>query len=182
MGATTRVARDGAGLAGSPAVLLPGVGAFRDGMRALGDRDMIPALQAHAGAGRPLLGICLGMQLLASEGEEGGPGAGLGLVPGRVRRIVPPDPDTRVPNIGWCDVVPRDAEGPVPEGGCFYFAHSYEFVPDDVRVVTAEHEVGRPVVSAVRHASVSGVQFHPEKSQDDGLAVLDGFRREALAA
>lgn len=180
--ATARVSASAEEIERAAAVVLPGVGSFADGMRALRERGLVAPLQAHAAAGRPLLGICLGMQLLGDGGVEGGPTGGLALVPGRAVRIEPQDPRTRIPNIGWCDVRSHSERGPLDGGGCFYFAHSYALIPDDPDDVAGEHDVGGPVVSAVRRGSVSGVQFHPEKSQDDGLAVLARFRDEALAA
>jgi glutamine amidotransferase len=146
-------------------LVLPGVGAFPDGMAALGERGLVEPIRRHAlERGRPLFGICLGMQLLAEGSVEHGSTEGLGIVPGRVVRHEPRDPALRVPNMGWCDV---------PElGESFYFAHSYHLVPDDPGDVWATLDYGGPVVAAVRRGSASGVQFHPEKSQDAGLALL----------
>lgn len=171
VGASSMTARSGAELRAATAIILPGVGAFGDGMSALRTQGLVEPLRRHAGAGRPLLGICLGMQLLADESEEHGCHEGLGLIPGRVVRLAPDDPSLPVPNIGWCDI------GETP----FYFAHSYHLVPDDPADGIAEIDYGGPVVVAARRGSVSGVQFHPEKSQDAGLQLLETFCAEAAA-
>jgi glutamine amidotransferase len=172
VGARSVTARSAAELDGASAVVLPGVGAFGDGMAALRAQGLVAPLRRHAAEGRPLLGICLGMQLLADESEEHGRHAGLGIVPGRVVRLAPADPALPVPNIGWCDV--GDAS--------FYFAHGYHLVPDDPGDRAAEFDYGGPVVATVRRGAVTGVQFHPEKSQDAGLEMLEGFAVEAVAA
>jgi len=176
LGAPARATRDAADVRDADALVLPGVGAFGDGMRALREAALVDPIRAHAQAGRPLLGICLGMQLLADRGSEHGTHAGLGLVPGRVERLSPrPASGQRVPNIGWCDVTSAGADGPVPEDACLYFVHSYHLVPDDPADVAAWVDLMPPVAAAVRRGAVWGVQFHPEKSQDAGLAVLEGF-------
>jgi glutamine amidotransferase len=181
IGVAARVSRDPGEVAASGALVLPGVGSFGDGMAALRDAGLVAPVAAHAAAGRPLLGICLGMQLLAREGTEHGVHAGLGLVPGRVVPLTPADPAQRVPNIGWCDVEPAvPGAGPVPEPVCAYFVHGYHLVPDDPADVAARVDLGPPVAAAVARGPVWGVQFHPEKSQDAGLAVLARFA--ALAA
>lgn len=173
VGAQSMTARSAGELQGAGAVILPGVGAFGDGMAALRDQGLVEPLRRHAAAGLPLLGICLGMQLLADESEEHGRHEGLGIVPGRVVALSPTDPALPVPNIGWCDVA---------GGGCFYFAHGYHLVPDDPADRAGEFDYGGPVVAMVRRGSVTGVQFHPEKSQDAGLQMLEAFLAEAESA
>jgi imidazole glycerol-phosphate synthase subunit HisH len=183
LGVPARATRDADEVRSAAALVLPGVGAFGDGMRALRGAGLVDPVRAHARAGRPLLGICLGMQLLADEGSEHGRHAGLGLVPGRVERLRPgAGSGQRVPNIGWCDVRTADGEGPVPEDACLYFVHSYHLVPEDPAHVAAWVDLMPPVAAAVRRGAVWGVQFHPEKSQDAGLAVLDRFVAAARAA
>lgn len=176
MGAEARATRDPAEVRAARALVLPGVGAFGDGMASLRDAGLIEPITGHAHAGHPLLGICLGMQLLADMGTEGGAHRGLGLVPGTVLRLEPPDPGQRVPNIGWCDTTTVHPDGPVPgEGGCFYFVHSFHLFGADDDVQATTDVGGQRVAAAVARDAVWGVQFHPEKSQDDGLNVLEHF-------
>jgi glutamine amidotransferase len=164
-------------VASASAIILPGVGAFGAAMQSLHDRKLVDPLRAAAAAGVPLLGICLGMQLLAGESEEYGRHEGLGLIPGRVRRLNPTRADLRVPNIGWVDVVPSRASILFGEGsGCFYHVHSYHVLPDDPSDITATIRYGdQAICVAVERRNIYGVQFHPEKSQDDGLALLGRF-------
>jgi len=176
LGTPARVSADPREIGDAGALVLPGVGAFGDGMAALRAAGLVEPIRAHARAGRPLLGICLGMQLLAGEGTEHGRHTGLGLIPGRVVRLAPaPGAGQRVPNIGWCDVTSADPDGPVPDDACLYFVHSYHLAPDDPADVAAWVDLMPPVAAAVRRGAVWGVQFHPEKSQDAGLAVLERF-------
>jgi glutamine amidotransferase len=164
--------------AGAERLVLPGVGAFGDGIRSLRARGWADAL-TDPSERRPLLGICLGMQLLASTGEEHGHHDGLGLVPGAVRRLRPAGGE-RVPHVGWNDVRPTrpgallacDGEGRDP---AFYFVHSFHFQPAAPTAVTGQADHGGPVTAVVEHGHVAGVQFHPEKSQRDGLALLRRF-------
>lgn len=159
-------------------IILPGVGAFPDGMANLRERSLDGALQEQAVRGVPLLGICLGMQLLAAEGWEGSHTTGLGLIEGSVQRLEPNGEPIRIPHIGWNEVdLVRSSplfEG-VDSGRDFYFVHSYALVcsqPDDVLARTA---YGGGFVSAVERGNVFGVQFHPEKSQKRGLQLLRNF-------
>jgi glutamine amidotransferase len=166
------------------AVIIPGVGSFGDGMAGLREQGLAEPIRHAARAGVPLLGICLGMQMLASESDEHGHHEGLGLIEGRVVTLAPTDPRFRVPNIGWCDV--RSLRSGVlfgdRAGGCFYHVHSYHLVPKDRGVVAATiHYSGQEVTVAVEHQNIFGVQFHPEKSQDDGLDLLARFVRHAAA-
>ncbi len=161
------------------ALVLPGVGSFGDAMRSLATRGLMgPIRRAVLERRRPLLGICVGMQVLATRGEEFGVHEGLGLVPGQVQPLVP-YPGCHIPNMGWCDVSGTRHGGIVPaapQGEAYYFAHSYHFVCDDpAHVVATTDWGGQPVVAAVQHGSVTGVQFHPEKSQDAGLELLHAF-------
>lgn len=186
-GAEVATTRTAAALDRAEAVVLPGVGSFAEGMHALRRLGLVEALRKHVlERRRPLLGICLGMQLLADEGTEGGDLPGLGLVSGRVVRLDPRDETSRVPNMGWCDVAPRGS-GPLarslPPDACFFFAHSYHLEaarPEDV-AATFEHG-GRRVAAAVERGAVIGVQFHPEKSQDAGLDLIRFFLDRCAAA
>lgn len=160
------------------AVLLPGVGAFADGMQSLRRQRLIDPIQRAAAAGTPVFGICLGMQLLAERSDEFGSHEGLGLIKGVVRRLEPRQGNYRVPNIGWFDVTPTHGGVlyPAGAGGCCYHVHSYHLQPAERSVVAATIDyAGEAIVVAVERANLFGVQFHPEKSQDDGLAVLSAF-------
>lgn len=162
------------------AVILPGVGAFGDGMASLRQKGLVGPLRRHAvELKKPLFGICLGMQLLADEGEEHGRHRGLGLISGRTVRLRPTEPGCRVPNMGWCDVaVPKRQSAlfaAIPQGEPFYFAHSYHVVCADPADVAATIDYGGPVTAGIERDNLFGVQFHPEKSQDAGLDVLASF-------
>ncbi|MGQ0825725.1 MAG: imidazole glycerol phosphate synthase subunit HisH [Actinomycetota bacterium] len=168
------VASSPAALAASTHVVLPGVGGFGDGMAALREGDWVEALgDAVLRQGRPFLGICLGMQLLAARGTEHGEHAGLGWIDGTVDRL-PDAADIRVPHIGWNDVEPTAPSPLFTEPDAFYFVHSYALAPrSPAAVAVTEH--GRPFAAAVQRDHVFGVQFHPEKSHRAGLALLRRF-------
>lgn len=163
-------------LEGAHAIVLPGVGAFAEAMANLSSRGFVEPLRAHAAKGGHLMGICLGMQLLADVSEEHGEWQGLGIIPGRVRRLSPLDPAARVPHIGWAEAVPSKGNVLLPTPGSFYHVHSYWFDcadPADI-AATIDHG-GRRVTVAIERGPIMGVQFHPEKSQDDGLDLLARF-------
>ena len=166
------------------AVVIPGVGSFGDGMASLRQQGLIEPIQYAARSGVPIFGICLGMQLLAAESEEHGLHEGLGLIEGRVIRLAPSQPGFRVPNIGWCDVLVT-RPGLLFEssaGGCFYHVHSFHLVPKDETAIAATIDYGgQQVAVAVEQRNILGVQFHPEKSQDDGLDLLARFFRRRSA-
>ncbi len=157
-------------------IVLPGVGAFRACRDALiGIDGMVDAMgQAVGVRGVPFLGICVGMQLLADAGEEFGVHAGLGWIGGTVRRIEPVHPATKVPHMGWNDVV-LSRPHPLLEPGEAYFLHSYHFDVADPADVAATTVHGGSLVAAVARDTVMGVQFHPEKSQRYGLSTLSRF-------
>ncbi|KTT74093.1 imidazole glycerol phosphate synthase subunit HisH [Sphingomonas endophytica] len=154
-------------------IVLPGVGAFgacAASLRAI--PGMIDAMEERVlKQATPFLGICVGMQLLATTGEELGTHRGLGWIAGSVRRIDPAGSDAKVPHMGWNDVVPT-GDHPLIVPGEAYFLHSYAFVGDGV-VATTDH--AGPVTAAIARDTVLGVQFHPEKSQRYGLALLERF-------
>lgn len=156
-------------------VVLPGVGAFGEAVKRIDSLKLREPLLRHVNSGRPLLGICLGLQLLFEESEENPGAAGLGVFRGAVRRF---DGSRKVPHIGWNDVVPTRPSPlfPVPGrggGGCFYFVHSFYISAAAVEVAVTEY--GTTFSSAVRRENVLGVQFHPEKSQTAGLGLLKNF-------
>jgi imidazole glycerol-phosphate synthase subunit HisH len=161
-------------------IVLPGVGAFRACIEAL---TAVPGLveamteRVQIGAA-PFLGICVGMQLLATRGIEFGVTPGLDWIGGEVRRIEAADATIKVPHMGWNDVAPRRNPGHAAglvEPGEAYFLHSYHFVPDNGDDMAAMTDHGGGLVAAVARDTVLGVQFHPEKSQDYGLSLLTRF-------
>lgn len=157
-------------------ILLPGVGAFDRGTALLRDAKLIDALRQFAASGRPLLGICLGMQLLLDSSEEG-VSEGLGLIPGRSRRFEEA-PGLRVPHMGWNGVIPRRDDplfASLPDDNRFYFVHSYRVVPEREDDVLAGTTYGAPFASMIRRDNVMGAQFHPEKSHTFGMVVLRNF-------
>lgn len=178
IGAPARRVESADRLGQAPAAILPGVGAFGEAMQMLRGKGLADALRSTAAAGTPILGICLGMQLLAGESEEHGRHEGLGLIGGKVTRLRPSGREIRVPNIGWLDVTPTrsgtlfDAHAT----GCFYHVHSYHFAPEEPSDVAATIDYGgQGICVAVERDAICGVQFHPEKSQDDGLDLLARF-------
>jgi imidazole glycerol-phosphate synthase subunit HisH len=153
-------------------------------MAALRRHGLVDPIRAHAARGKPMLGICLGMQLLAEGSEEFGDHRGLGLIPGRVRRL-PVVPGVRVPNIGWCDLRQTRATplfADVADGAAFYFAHSFAMDCADAADSVGTIDFGpHQVTVACQRGAVFGAQFHPEKSQDPGLAFLARFATLANA-
>ena len=172
------------------ALVLPGVGAFRDGMEGLDRLGLTEPIRRKAAAGTPLLGICLGMQMLFEGSEEFGPHRGLGLIPGWVVRIPGTDAEgvpQRVPHISWNGLWPAGGRsdfsgtalaGVRPGQEC-YFIHSYEAKPAEELDRLADTVYGgRPVCAAAQRGSVIGCQFHPEKSGPVGLSILQGFLQQ----
>lgn len=158
-------------------LFLPGVGAFAAAMARLGEAGLIEPIRLFVAARRPVMGICLGMQLLAETGVEGGDIPGLGLVPGKVVPIER-QPALSLPHVGWNEVRqmrPHPVLKGIRDDVDFYFVHSYRFASTEVDTVLAETEYGERFPSIVSKGSVIGVQFHPEKSQSNGLRLLDNF-------
>jgi glutamine amidotransferase len=156
-------------------IVLPGVGAFRDAAANLREAGMWDVIRGRVAAGAPLLGICLGMQLLVDTGLEDGSWEGLGLVPGVCDKL---PAGVKIPHIGWNTVAyPRASalfDG-IPEDSAFYFVHSYRVVPSDPAAASGTTEYGVPFVSAISSGNLHAVQFHPEKSSTMGLALLANF-------
>jgi glutamine amidotransferase len=164
-------------LRGADCLILPGVGAFGDAMEKLRAGAWLPALDDFAGTGRPVLGICLGMQLMAQDSDEGGLREGLGWFPAKVRRF-PEGTGLKVPHIGWNDLH-YQAGHPLfrklPPAPDVYFVHSYRLECEVPGQVLAWSDYGGPFTAVIGRDNLYGVQFHPEKSQQAGLALLRNF-------
>lgn len=181
LGAEVRVTRDAADLRAADHILLPGVGAFADAMAKLEATGLVPVLREETQK-KPLLGICLGMQLLFEKSCEYGEHRGLGLIPGEVCPLADDltDPALKVPHIGWnaMDIVPGREADPlfkyVKNGEYVYYVHSY-YAKNCAASTLATSDYSIPVTGAVRQGLVYGTQFHPEKSGDTGLRLLKAF-------
>lgn len=181
-GADVTVTSDPHRVATAERLVLPGVGAFADGMASLQRHGLDDAIHRYFTTNRPFLGICLGMQMLLTESEEFGLHAGLGAIPGRVVEIKR-EPGIKVPQVGWNRITPRpggDFAGtilePVPAGAMVYFVHSFTAVPTREEDRLADTTYGSTRVSAdVRSGAIMGTQFHPEKSGEIGLTIIRRF-------
>ena len=186
-GVDVGVSADPAGIKNASRIVLPGVGAFRNGMNELKERNLIDVIRDASNRGVPILGICLGMQLLFEIGEEFGRTDGLGLVPGKVKAISSESGQglkIRVPHIGWNEIRPFESDSnwektvlaSVHAGQAMYFNHSFLVEPTDKSCVIAASEYGSNLIpSVIQHENISGCQFHPEKSGHSGLQILKVF-------
>ena len=176
-GETPRIVTDAAELMKFDAAVLPGVGNFGEGMLRLRESGLAEKVIEFAGTGRPLLGICLGMQMLPGASDEAPGATGLNLIPGKVRRF--PEMGLKVPQIGWNDVAFKKESVPLLAGledkSFFYFVHSYYVCPDDAGAVIGETEYGVRYASIIGRDNIYGCQFHPEKSQNCGLQIVKNF-------
>ncbi|MCA9191178.1 MAG: imidazole glycerol phosphate synthase subunit HisH [Planctomycetales bacterium] len=158
-------------------IVLPGVGAFGDAITELRQRHLIDPIKDSIQSGKPFLGICLGLQLLFDVGYEGGEQKGLGIFPGEVRRF--PASDLKVPHMGWNQVGEVKCQAPLLNGisrqAYFYFVHSYYVVPADRNDVWLNCDYGVQFCAAIWRDNVYATQFHPEKSQRDGIQLLKNF-------
>ena len=180
IGREATASADPAAIANADLAVLPGVGAFKDAIAALRSTGMDVALTRRAATKRPILGICLGMQLLASRSLEDGVHQGLDLIPGAVEPIPAAQHGLRLPHIGWNEVLDEGADAifsGLELNRDFYFVHSYHFVCADSRHVATKCSYGIDFCCAVRNDNIFGLQFHPEKSQDNGRAVLTNILR-----
>jgi imidazole glycerol-phosphate synthase subunit HisH len=179
LGVEVQLVAEGAAVAGVDKLVLPGVGAFGAGMAGLAARGLVEPLCRAVAQGMPLLGICLGMQLLFEASEESPGVAGLGLLPGVVRRF--DNSELVVPHVGWNQLSFATAD-PLLDGvspkAYAYFVHSYYCEPADPADVLATSDYGRAFAAIVRRQNLIGIQFHPEKSQATGLRILRNFCEE----
>lgn len=186
LGATPIVSDDPKEISAAAKLLLPGVGAFGKGMEALRDKELIEPITAFSRSERPLLGICLGMQMLLDSSEEFGAHEGLGLIPGTVNAIADTDPagqPIRMPHVGWNALLQPEGQrwqnsylDTTPPDSAVYFVHSFAATPTHTSDCLANVEYhGRTVTAAVQRDNVTGFQFHPEKSGEIGLNILKRF-------
>lgn len=183
LGARTRTAADGDAIGSPDAIVLPGVGHFGEAMRRIRGRGFVDPLKAAVDGGTPLLGICLGMQLLFDGSAESPDEAGLGLIPGTVR---PLRTSRKLPQIGWNTVDWTAHSVLAPEGtdardSIYYFVHSFVAEPDDSATCLGTCEYGETFCAAAGRENVIGVQFHPEKSSDAGLGLLGRWLEHVTA-
>jgi glutamine amidotransferase len=178
LGYVPLVMGDPRGIENAQRVILPGNGSFRIASERLTETGWVTALREFAESKRPLLGICLGMHLLASSGEDDGVSRGLGLIPGVSRRLLAGD--LRLPHVGWNAVNQLKShfvfEG-IKNGRDFYFSHSFALEPTGKNLIIGTTDYGNTFASAVGSQNVVGVQFHPEKSQKNGLKLLSQFMK-----
>ncbi|MEX2112046.1 MAG: imidazole glycerol phosphate synthase subunit HisH [Pirellulales bacterium] len=164
-------------LARAEKIVLPGVGAFGDAIAELKRRDLVQPIRDAVAAGKPFLGVCLGMQLLLDVSYEGGTHEGLGILPGEVVRFDLPA-EYKVPHMGWNQLnfrSPSPLVAGLDDGVYCYFVHSYYVVPRDPSVIATETDYGGPFCSTIRRDNLFATQFHPEKSQQNGLRMLANF-------
>jgi glutamine amidotransferase len=174
VGVEARITDDPNVVAESSHLVLPGVGAFGDAIRAIRGRGLVEPILAHIRADRPFLGICMGLQLLFESGSEGGHHEGLGVLAGEVTRFELPR-GMKIPHMGWNQVSWRTAGTSQPagnDGDHFYFVHSYVARPRDETVIAATSDYGGPFCAAVARGRLFATQFHPEKSQSAGMELL----------
>ena len=179
LGADAKITSDARTIAAADKIVLPGVGAFGDCMENLTATGLIPTIKDFVKTGKPMLGICVGLQILFEGSEESIGVAGLGLLKGKVRRIQAPG--LKVPHMGWNILTIKSPRQPLDlfqglsEKPYVYFVHSYHAVPQDSSIVTATTEYGSELTAAVAKGNIQATQFHPEKSGDVGLAILKNF-------
>jgi len=179
IGFEARLTRNKNEIGRASAIVLPGVGAFRDCMENLEKYGLIEIVLRSIEKGTPYLGICLGLQVLFSESEEFGSHKGLDLIRGKVVRFVP-DPRHKVPHMGW-NTIEKEKESSmlqgIESGDFFYFVHSYYVIPDETEWISSFTTYGKPFVSSIWKENLFATQFHPEKSQQKGLRILENFVR-----
>ncbi len=179
VGFEAKVTRNKKEIEKASGIVLPGVGAFRDCMVNLERYGLIEPILRSVEKGKPYLGICLGLQILFSESEEFGSHRGLDLIKGRVVKFIP-DPEHKVPHMGW-NTVQKKREAPmlrgIESGDFFYFVHSYYVIPEEAEWVSTSTDYGKAFVSSIWKENLFATQFHPEKSQEKGLKILECFAK-----
>lgn len=179
LGAPHQITRDHAEIRAADKIILPGVGAFTEAMKNLQEFGLVDVLRQEVlEKKKPFLGICLGMQLIAEKGFEGGETEGLNFIPGKVVLIKPTTPDLRVPHVGWNDVTPKPGTkmyGTDTRPRVFYFVHSYHVVPSDESIISGTVDYGSTIAASIEKDNIWATQFHPEKSQKDGIELLKNF-------
>jgi len=182
LGHEAMIIHDELSLKDADGIILPGVGAFKDGMDRLRKANFVPLIQEALSQGKPILGICLGLQLLFDESEEFGIHKGLGFLKGRVKCFTGP---FKIPHMGW-NTLHIKREIPLlhgmREGDFFYFVHSFYAESEDEGIVAGETEYGIIFPSVVQLGNLMATQFHPEKSSDAGLRILDNFAKLTINA
>ena len=177
IGLEARLTRNKKEIQKASAIVLPGVGAFKDCMKNMEKYGLVEPLLQSIEKGKPYLGICLGLQILFSESEEFGSHKGLGLIKGKVVKFKP-DQEHKVPHMGW-NTVEIEREAPmlqgIVNGDFFYFVHSYYVIPEEIQWISTLTDYGKPFVSSIWKENLFGTQFHPEKSQHKGLRILENF-------
>lgn len=178
LGYPSRIITDPRQLSDSRAAILPGVGAFGDAMRSLNEREFVPAIRDYAASGRPMLGICLGMQLLFEASEESPGVEGLSIFPGVLRRI--PETGLKVPHMGWNSLNVIQTDGimkEITQDSYVYFVHSFYLSCSESDILAATTQYGVNIGAAVQKGRIAATQFHPEKSGEIGLKMLNNFAR-----
>ncbi|MCD6150105.1 MAG: imidazole glycerol phosphate synthase subunit HisH [Deltaproteobacteria bacterium] len=192
LGFAAEVTRSGAEIADADGVILPGVGAFKDCMENLDHYNLIQPVLKAISSGKPFLGICLGLQVLFTESQEFGHFPGLDVIKGSVvpfsHRLVDPDDEKsflKIPHMGW-NVIHKNGSPPLLENiadeSYFYFVHSYYVVPEDPAVIATTTDYGIDFVSSIYRDNIFATQFHPEKSQLQGLEILKAFGKMVMTS
>ncbi|MCZ2341059.1 MAG: imidazole glycerol phosphate synthase subunit HisH [Bacteroidales bacterium] len=180
VGARATVTADPAQVATAARLVLPGVGAFQDAIARLRETGLADAVRQQIQSGRPFLGICLGLQLLFTRSQEEGTHTGLGILPGEVVRF-PVVPGLKVPHMGWNPLTLTRPDCPLfaglPADPAVYFVHSYYAVPEEPGITAAEADYPTPFCAMIWRENIFAAQFHPEKSQQVGLRMLENFAK-----
>jgi len=178
-GGKVKITRDPSDLRRAKKIVLPGVGAFGDAMDALSDLNMTGPLKEELNSGKPYLGICLGLQVLFEKSAEGGASEGLGVLKGEAVRFSPVSRGVKVPHIGWNRLEIKNKDCPllkdIADGAFFYFIHSYYVRPGARDIISCVTDYGGEFTSMIWSNGIYAVQFHPEKSQGNGLKLLENF-------
>ena len=175
VGGDVKISGDAADIKRADKIILPGVGAFGDCMKNLAATGLIPSIKAEIFSGKPILGICVGLQILFAGSEESPDVDGLNIFGGRVKKICAGN--LKIPHMGWNSIKFRDSKLFAGLSGepYFYFVHSYHAAPDDKKIIAATTTYGEEVTAAIEFENIFATQFHPEKSGDVGLQVLKNF-------